>query len=165
VLISCASGGTVKFYDSGLGTSGPTLEIYNLHTGPVAIKALNTVQDQWNTSVTTQTIGGVANCPVAIDWRLTPDYVLDVRVLIGNCPAPPVGATVALPAAMPAVDYSPSVGPRGPYGLLLGAGGLGLTPIIARLEHTPNQISMFLNGNPNNNVQFEGSFCVTLPKP
>lgn len=125
-----------------------------------------TGMDGWISTTRTRTIGGVANCTVNVDWRITIDYIIDVRIYI-TCPsAPGVGSgvvNVALSTTMPQPDYSPSVGFRGPYGTLLGAGGTGQANYVTRIDTGWNMV-IFVNGNAPGNTSFEGSMTFTVPK-
>ena len=120
-----------------------------------------TTQDGWNTSSTTQTVGGVANCTVNIDWRWTPDYIMELRFSI-LCPSAPSGSTMTanLPGTVPAIDLSP--GGMGVLGAVSASQVGTRTAMTARLSTT--QILVYIATNPNGNTSFEGSFTTTLAK-
>ena len=99
--------------------SAPANGIF-INTGAGVIKAIGagTVLDTWQTSTTTQTIAGVANCNVKVAWRQTPDYVIEARFFVtvpgGGLPAIPTFSSFNLPGAMPVPDMGVLIN-QGPH--------------------------------------------------
>lgn len=165
--ITLSPAGQVIFYDgSGVVPVDPRLYIQDLDTTKPCIKAYtpSTDLDQWNQSTRTNvTIGGVANCTVKLDWRLTPDFVLDVRYYVTFPAAPGAAANMSFstPPGFPTTDVAPSTA-RGAYGLCLTQAGGGLVNMVTRID--PGIIYVFTNGTLNI-ATFEASLTLTIPKP
>ena len=182
----CDNAGTLVFLDNAVGYAAPDNYLLRSITNLATLTGLGlrgslrlgtpgnptgtvmllanfsvTTQDGWNTSSTTQTFGGVANCTVKIDWRWTPDYIMDLRFSV-SCPSAPTGSTASanLPATVPAIDLSP--GGMGVLGAVSASQIGARTAMTARL--TTTQVQVYIATNPNGNTLFEGSFTTTLNK-
>lgn len=153
--------------------NGPVLKVSGLTASPSNVKMKVTTngngvndQDVWNSSTTLQTVNGIANFQCNIYWRWTADYICEVRFYLLSSGPVPAGGTLTcnMPANFPSVDYAPG-NPRGPAGVAIGSGGANLTTMASRIQAgTPNTLQVFMAGNPNNNLGFEGSFVFTLAK-
>jgi len=162
---------SLKFDQGGTGPS-LTMDGTNVANGPIKTKVTtngptyNNPQDTWNSSSTLQTVNGIANFQCNIYWRWTADYICEVRFFLLSSGPVPSGSTLTcnMPANFPSVDYAPG-NPRGPAGVAIGSGGANLTTMASRIQTgTPNTLQVFMSGNPNNNIGFEGSFVFTLAK-
>lgn len=153
----------------GVNVGQPRVEFKGWNGGAandIYIRASDSNQDIWNTDTSVQTIGTVGGCTVKFDWRITPDFVIDVRFFI-TCPsAPGVGAGavgVNLPVSFPAIDLGPGTS-RGGFTACVGEGGTGFYPMMMRFNNG-GTCALFTNNNPNSNTIFEGGGAFTLLKP
>lgn len=145
------------------GIPGSNLQFAGFNTSRVQMRAYNTDQDKWNSSTTSQTIGGVANCTVLLNWRFTADYILDVRYFVTFPVAPGAAANMSftLPGSFPTTDLAPLT-TRGAYGLCLSQAGGTLVNMITRID--PGIIYVFTNGVLNI-ATWEASITLSIPKP
>lgn len=169
VAFLCADFGNISFRKA-IGTNTEIVEMRNLGTKP-NIKALNSSTiDVWQSLASTQTIAGVAGCTVKFDWRITVDWVCEIRVRIDNgagWPAVPAAGSVVCPTVaqgFPVIDVN-STG-QGPHlvGIYLQSGTGNQGALGIRIDPgTP--ATLFFFGLPTSCVVMEASGTFTLAKP
>jgi hypothetical protein len=172
--MSSANGGIVYLasdfgnisFRKALGSNTEIAEIRNLGTQP-NIKALNSVTiDVWQTATTTQTMNGVAGCTTVFAWRITIDWVVEVRMLfntpVGSFFTPVPFFSFALPAAFPTIDSVAAVNNQGPH--LIGIASAPQTPCSVRIDPGGTGY-VFNNATPAgcNIIEVSGTFTIAKP--
>ncbi len=133
------------------------------------IKAGNTDQETWNSDTSTQTFGGIAGCTVTVEWRITIDYIVEVRFQVHSpSNVPNTNLVFALPAAVPqCAGTDPfNLGLREIARVASSTGNHGFAPDLWQ-GSTSNVLIDYTNTTVGgiNGVDFYGQFIYTIDKP
>lgn len=153
----------------GVFNTNERIAIKNLGVKPYIKGENSSTIDVWQNSATLQTIQGIANCTVGISWRITVDFMVEVRAFIqsggGLFFAPAAFIQCNMPAGFPTIDVQATTNNQGPH--LVGIASPPQTVIAMRVDPgAPAIMYIFIGNIPAGTINtFETSGTFTIAKP